>query len=479
MIASRLASWALGPLRVPEEVRAAALRHLLDGLGNALASRRTRTVEPACTVARDLGGPAEAVVLGDRVLIGAPAAALANGALVHGLDFDDTHAGGLVHATAVVLPAVLAVGQQTGASGAGLLDAAIAGYETVCRVAGAAPNGFHARGLHATMVAGTFSSAIVTARLLRLDEDRTVAALGIAGSSSGGLLAFLGTSASTKQLHPGLASQAGILAARLAAAGASGPETVFDGPHGLYDALAAVPADLESIVDGLGSRWETTRIGIKPYPACQLSHATIDAVRAAVADAAFPAGDIGEVVAEVHPDSAAVVCDDRHDLSRPASPYAAKFSLPWTVAALLADGGLTPGTFSPESIARPEIADLANRVRWTLLPASATVAAEAPGRVVIQLRDGREVAGHVSRSSGGGERPLSEEDLLAKFHGNVGGAPALAGALADRLLGLHAADGAGALLEAAAAVADQYAADQYAADEGTADQYTADPRRDR
>lgn len=459
MIASRLASWALGPLRVPEEVRAAALRHLLDGLGNALASLRTRAVEPVCTVARDLGGPAEAVVLGDRKAIGAPAAALADGALVHGLDFDDTHAGGLVHATAVVLPAALAVGQQTGASGADVLDAAVAGYETVCRIAAAAPNGFHARGVHATMAAGTFSSAIVTARLLGLDEDRTVAALGIAGSASGGLLAFLGTGASTKQLHPGLASHAGIIAARLAAAGASGPETVFEGPHGLYDVLAAGIADRDSIVEGLGRRWETTRIGVKPYAACQLSHATIDAVRAAVADGGFRADDVDEVVAEVHPDSAAVVCDDRRDLSHPASPYAAKFSLPWTVAALLADGGLTVDTFSPESIARPEVVDVAKRVRWTLLPAPATVAADAPGRVVVRLRGGREVVGAVSRSSGGGDHPLSQEDLLAKFHGNVEGDPALAGAVADRLLGLPGAEGVGSVLEAVAATADQYTAD--------------------
>ena len=141
----------------------------------------------------------------------------------------------------------------------------------------------------------------MAARLYGLDEMRATAALGIAGSSSGGLLAFLGTGASTKQLHPGLASHAGVLAARLAAAGATGPETVFDGPHGLYDALATGTVDRGSIVEGLGERWETTRIGIKPYAACQLSHATVDAVRAAVADGDVDADDVEDVVVEVHP----------------------------------------------------------------------------------------------------------------------------------------------------------------------------------
>jgi 2-methylcitrate dehydratase PrpD len=339
-----------------------------------------------------------------------------------------------------------------------VLEATVAGYETACRVTAAAPYGFHARGLHATMVGGVFGSAVVAARLLGLDADRTTDALGIAGSSAGGLLAFLGTGASTKQLHPGFASHAGILAARLAAAGATGPETVFDGPHGVYDALAGGPVDRGSVVEGLGERWETTRIGIKPYAACQLSHASIEAARAALAAAGVPVEDVAEVHALVHPDSAAVVCADGRDLTRPSSPYAAKFSLPWSVAAVLLDGGLTLETFSDAGIARPEVADLAGRVRWSPLPEPATVAADAPGRVVVRLRDGREVTGTVARSSGGGDFPLSDDDLFTKFAGNAGGEPGPARAVAERLAELPDAAGLGPLLEAVARVADQYRA---------------------
>src|SRR5690606_22815470 len=139
---------------------------------------------------------------------------------------------------------------ERGATGEQVLTAAVIGYETACRVAAAAPHGFHARGLHATMIAGVFSSALVAARLTGLDAERGTDALGIAGSQAGGLLAFLGTEASTKQLHPGFASQAGILAARLAEAGASGPATVFDGPHGIYDAMASGNVAPATILDG-------------------------------------------------------------------------------------------------------------------------------------------------------------------------------------------------------------------------------------
>ncbi|MEQ6902545.1 MmgE/PrpD family protein [Nocardioides sp. YIM 152588] len=423
MVAPELARWATGEVRVPAAVREAALRHLLDGLGTAVGAARSGAAAPAVAVARGLGGPAEATILGGRERVGAPAAALANGTLVHALDFDDTHAGGLVHATSVVLPAALAVGEQVGVSGGEVVDAAVVGYEVACRVAAAAPHGFHARGVHATMAAGVFSSAAVAARLLRLDAATATHALGIAGSQAGGLLAFLATGASTKQLHPGFASQAGITAARLAAAGATGPETVLDGPHGLYDALTTGTVDRAVLLDGLGGTdagdWETTRIGIKPWPTCQLAHASMAAAAAALATAGAKADDVVAVHALVHPDSASVVCPTDRDPARPASPYAAKFSLPWSVAALLCDGTVGVDTYRDDQLARPEVVDLAAATTWEPT-AGAGPAADAAGEVTLTLADGRRVTGRVERSPGGGTAPLSDADLLAKFAGNAG-----------------------------------------------------------
>jgi 2-methylcitrate dehydratase PrpD len=436
MIADDLAAWATGPVDPPVAVRAAAVRHLLDGVGTAIGGLRSGTVTAAVEVARGLGGPPEATLFGHTERVGAPAAALATGALTHALDFDDTHAGGLVHATAVVLPAAFSVGQQVGAPGRDVLTAAVVGLETVCRVASAAPHGFHARGLHATMVAGVFSSAVVAARLMGLSASVTTHALGIAGSQAGGLLAFLHGGASTKQLHPGLASQSGIVAARLAAAGATGPATVFDGPHGVFDALATGTVHKGSVVDGLGERWETTRIGIKPYPACQLAHAAIDAARVAVASLGgrstgstgstrgLTTADVARIDVDVHPDSAPTVCDDSRDLARPASPYGAKFSLPWSVAAAVLDGELTTRTY--ENIDRPDVTALAERVTWTVTPTGGH-AADAPGAARVTLSDGSVVTGTVARSAGGPDDPLPDEALDAKFLGNApGGAEVLA-----------------------------------------------------
>ena len=448
--AAELARWITADLAVPVEVEAAALRHLLDGLGNAVAAVRADAAGPALAVATGLGGPAEATVLGTSTRISAPAAALANGTLVHALDFDDTHAGGLVHATAVVLPAALAVGEQVGADGRAVLDAAVVGYEVACRVASAAPHGFHAAGLHATMVAGVFSSAAVAARLLGLDAATTTHALGIAGSQAGGLLAFLATGASTKQLHPGFASQSGILSARLAAAGATGPETVFDGPHGVYDALATGPVDVSVVLRDLGSVWETTRIGIKPWPTCQLAHATMAAAAAGLASAGADVDAVVAVHARVHPDSASVVCVADRDLVHPVGPYAAKFSLPWSVAALLVDGHVGVETYAPAQLERPEIGALAARITWEATPGHG-VAADAAGDVVLTLADGRTVTGHVDRSPGGGSAPLTDADLRAKLAGNAG---PLADPLAEAVLSLPGAADLTTLLTRAAAAAD-------------------------
>ena len=432
-IATELARWSVGlrPDEVPPKVAEAVRTHLLDGVGCALAGLRMRSVAAAVTVATDLGGPPEATIIGNDSQLGAPAAAFANGALVHALDFDDTHPEGLVHATAVVLPAAFAVGEQLGSSGEEILIGALVGYEAICRIAAASPHGFHARGLHATKVAGVFAAALTTSRLLGLDATRTTDALGIAGSSAGGLLEFLATGSSTKQLHPGSAAASGILSARLAAAGASGPASVFEGSNGLYSALSGRPADAARIVAGLGSTWEVTRIAVKPYPCCHLSHASIAALAPLAARGAEPA-TIDEIVVGVHPDSIPIVCEPAPGKVSPRTSYEAKFSLPWTLAALLLDGSITVDTYSQDSIGRLDVAELAGRVRCVAKPDGAS-AADALGHVLVRLRDGREIN---CRTEPPGPAHIAETAARAKLIGNLGGDRQWAEQLAVAVLGL-------------------------------------------
>jgi 2-methylcitrate dehydratase PrpD len=279
---------------------------------------------------------------------------------------------------------------------------------------------------------GCIAAALIAARLLGLDQRRAVHALGIAGSFAAGSLEFLADGSSTKQLHPGWAAQSGVRAAWLAADGATGPATILEGERGLYRLFTDGDHSAASIVAGLGQRWELLRITLKPYPACQLVHAALDAT----ADLGLDADDLGRaagVTVEVPPDAVDVVCEPADAKRRPRTPYDAKFSLHWAVATMLHDSAVTPASFTPEAITRPAVARLADLVRYTVTD-HRVAAAAAPSTVEIDL--GCEVrAASVPASRGGPDRPLTDADVRRKLTANVGHA-ARAGAIMDAVTGL-------------------------------------------
>lgn len=442
-------AWSVRAGDLPAAVTAAAGRHLLDGLGCGFAAARsdaapyTRALLAGAAAGRStvLGGAPPSVAPGTDVpeTVAPETAALVNGTLVHALDFDDTHAGGLVHATAAVLPAALAVGQDAGANGAAFTAAVVVGYETVCRLGAAVRHGFHARGFHATGVCGAFSAALVAARLWGLDEGAAVRALGIAGSFASGSLEFLADGSATKQLHPGWSAQAGITAARLAAAGASGPATIIEGERGLFAAFTGVRVPADAVTGALGVRWETTRITVKPYPVCQLSHASLDAL----GTLEVAPDDIEEVVVEVPDDAVDVVCEPLAGKRAPRTPYEAKFSLPWCAAALLIDGAVGVDTFAPAQLGRADVRAMAARVGYRRVPADGP-AADAPGRVHVRDRRGGVRTGSVPCSAGGPARPLDPAALRRKLVGTVGDS-GRADALAAAVGGLTVAPDLGVL----------------------------------
>jgi 2-methylcitrate dehydratase PrpD len=212
---------------------------------------------------------------------------------------------------------------------------------------------------------------------------------------------------------------------------------VLEGDQGLWAALTNRPADPHRTTRGLGERWETERITVKPYPACQLLHAALDATAAAVRGQAVEPGGVAEVAVTVHPDGASVVCEPAAVKLAPRTPYDAKFSLPWSVAALLVDADVTVATYAPESLGRRDVLDLARRVR-PLTTDGAGLAADAPARAVVRLHDGRELSAEVPRSRGGPEAPLDEADLLRKVAG-LTGSEASGRRLRDAVRGLEVA----------------------------------------
>ena len=430
--AEQLATWSAG-LRldaIPEEVVGAAKLHLLDAVGTGLAALALDEMAAARAVALELGGGEEATALGLPRRVGAGAAALANGSLMHALDFDDTHEAAIVHSSVVVAAAALAAAEAAGAGGEEMLAAAVGGYEISARIGLAAPGRLHLRGFHPTSVCGVFAAAAVASRLRRLSAEQTANALGIAGSQAGGLMEYLADGSQTKPLHAGWAAHAGIVAAALTAHGATGPASVLEGRAGLL-ASHAGEFDATALTAGLGERWETPAISFKAYPCCHASHAVLNAVEASGLAAAEPE-QVEEVVAVVPGDVAVgLVLEPAERKAAPATPYEAKFSLPYCVGALLARGSLGVDAFTAEAIADPRALALASRVSYEV--AELAGGNELSGAVRARAA-GREYEATVLWARGGPANPLSAAEVEAKFLRNAG--LALPGGEAERLLAI-------------------------------------------
>ena len=405
--------------RVPTEVVANARLRLLDTVGVCLASVGMEYADAMMHVIGEQGASTEATLIGGTQRAAAGWAAFYNGGLAHGNDYDDTHSVSLMHISAVVVPTVLAMGERIRAAGADVIAAAIAAYETGLRIGMAAPTAFHARGFHTAGVCGVFAAAIAAARLLKLDAGKTTHALGIAGSQASGSMEFLSNNAWTKRMHPGWAAHAGIVAAQLAARGFTGPATILEGRYGLFNSYAGTPApNASAFAAGLGREWETLNIDFKPYPCGHLSHPYMDCARDLRSQHKLRPGDIAAVELRVPTHAVSILCEPLADKQRPASAYAARFSLPYSVAVVFALGHAGIDEFSEERIRDPEVLALAARTSYVVddtLPFPQAF----PGWVRIRLRDGRELERRMDASRGSREIPMSTDEFYQKFSANV------------------------------------------------------------
>ena len=446
---SRALRWDALPADLQERVRL----WVLDAVGLVLAGSTIPAGRSILEVVRHQGGRPEATVVGLGERAPAAWAAFAHGSFAHGLDFDDTFPGSIVHPGSLVVPTALAVAEAVGADGAALGASVAAGYEVAARLGAAAGRGFHARGFQATGVVGPLVTAAVAAKLYGLSARTTAEAMGLAGSMGGGLLEFLSDGSWAKRMHPGWAAHGGVVAAQLAAAGFPGPLTVLEGRYGLYAAfLGAGAADLSRLADGLGGVWRAREAHAKLYPCAHVIHPFLDATRETYARHGPGAPDVEAVVCDVEPWQIPIVCEPREEKVTPRSEYQARASLPYCVAALLVDGRVDMQTFTPEAIGRPDVLALAARVVHREAAAARTGASPPPEpggsppepggfatAVEITLRDGRRLRGSVSA-----ERVAGPEAVRAKFARTAGRRlPAdRAAALAAAVAGLPATSAA-------------------------------------
>ncbi|GAB3565021.1 MmgE/PrpD family protein [Amycolatopsis endophytica] len=428
-IVQRLAEFAASVRAkgLPSELREDAARRVLDVLGNSLAATSERPAAAVGALVREWGGSGRATAIGSGDRLPEPSAALVNGTLAHSLDFDDTHLPSVLHPSASVVPAALAVAEARGCSGARLLDAIGVGVEITVRLGMAGYDEalgnsvFFERGLHATAICGALGAAVACAMLSEVDEEGIADALGIASSMGSGLLEANRTGGTVKRVHCGWAAHAAVTAAGMARHGITGPPTVLEGRFGLLQAFCGTQSDAEAIVRGLGEDWELPGIFFKPYPCNHFTHAGIDAarrLRSRVDIAEIESLELGAPTAVLR-----TIGEPREDKIRPRSGYHAAFSGPYTVAAgLLGGGGLGVfhDDFTDEAASSP--ARLALAAKVTCVPdarCDEIFPHQFPAVLRARLRDGRELEERVDANRGGAANPLSAEELAEKFRLNA------------------------------------------------------------
>ena len=416
-LAQRLAAFAasLAFEDVPDDVVASVRLRTLDVLGIALASSRGDWAPAVIDLAGN--GGRECTVLGTARMAPLPLAILVNGTLAHGLDYDDTHAASITHASAVIVPTVLGVAEAHDLDGRSAITAAVAGYEAITRIGMAASGAFHARGWHATSVCGAFAAALTAGACERLDAARLTAALGLAGSFASGVMEHLEDGSWAKRLHPGRAGHAGALAAGLARGGVPGPATILEGRFGLYRTFLGAEPDPRPF-DTLGREWETLRVGYKPYPCCHLNHAYLDCALELRRAPGFSIDAIERIECRVPAGEVPIICEPAETKRRPRSSYDAQFSLAFSIASAFVDGAVGLDTYASAHLDDPRVLALAARVSHVVDPES-PFPKSFPGWVRVRLRDGQELEARLPHGRGGLERPLPAEAIVEKFRDNA------------------------------------------------------------
>ena len=398
---------------LPAPVVEAAKTFTLDLLGCGLGAVATTEARIAIEHVRELGGREECSLFGFPDRTSCQHAAFANALMAHVLELDDTHRDSVTHVGAEVIPAALAMAERQGADGRSLLTAVVAGYEAALRIASAVQPSHWRMGFLSLGTCGTMGAAAAAAHGLKLDAEGMANALGLAGVQAAGLnSAIYNQGDMGKRLIAGHAAAAGIASALLAAKGFTGTTDIVEGTFGFCDAFST-ECDLGAVTKGLGETFLITRTSLKPYSCCRFYHAPIDGLFDILETEGVTARDIAAIAVRTYD---IAVSNRRPHRIAPETVFDAKMSMPFCLAVAAFKGGIGEADITEDSLSKPELQDLAARVRLEADPAmSAAFPAEWPADIRVETTDGRHFERHVAYPKGEPEAPMSQAEVEAKF----------------------------------------------------------------
>ncbi|MFT9850071.1 MmgE/PrpD family protein [Aneurinibacillus sp. REN35] len=381
---------------------------MLDWLGSAIAGRNTPPIRMIQEMVEEAGGhPQATLITGGKSSV--QQAAFINGASSHIVELDDIHKASIVHAATVVIPAALAVAEWRGASGQELLVSIALGYE-VCYRVGEAVGPSHYYHWHNTATCGTFGAAAAAGKLLGLNEEQMVHALGNAGTQAAGLWEFIETGAMSKQLHPGKAAMNGVLAALLAEKGFTGAEKIFEGKRGFFEAMSE-SYDADKMTSQLGRVFKIMENSFKVHASCRHTHHAMDLIKLLRMDKRIQPDDVKSIRVYTYQD--VVNITDNPD---PHTVYASKFSLQYCVALTLVTGKTSLPDFTEEALYDRDIRAVMPRISVQVDPAiHAAYPNKWGARVEVELENGECMEFTTDYPKGDPENPVSAAELIEKF----------------------------------------------------------------
>lgn len=405
---------------VPSEAIIEAKRFLLDSVGCALAAIYNEDMIALHRFIEKLGGVEESTVIGSGHRTNAPNASLMNCLLIRALDYNDIYWEQDPSHPSDMIGAALSCAEANHKNGMDLLVAILIAYELEMRWCHAAEPGIREVGWHHASLT-QFVSPLVAGRLLDLNLDQLVAAIGISGSSHftlGGVVA--GHLTNMKNTADPLAAQSGVFAALMALEGVGGPVEVIEGKEGLLEVINNVDWNTDELFRGLGEEFLITCCSYKAFPTEALTHQPITAALQVCEEHQISAENVSKVLIETTTRGADILSDPSK--YKPKTKETADHSLPFVVAAAIADGNVLPNSFSKKKLTDPQIWDLLGKIE---VIADAEIDSLFPSvkraRVSITTRDGQVFSAQVDAAKGSPENPMSDEDIIMKFRSNAGG----------------------------------------------------------
>ncbi|UCG67031.1 MAG: MmgE/PrpD family protein [Deltaproteobacteria bacterium] len=386
---------------------------ILDTIGVALGGSQAQHSRSAAALAHDYSEKKEATVFAYDGKTSCLKAAFANGVMAHAIDFDDDYEPGAVHVACAVIPAAFALAESRGESGKSLITAVTAGYEIACRAAGALALKEERVGYHITGAVGGFGSAAACGKLLKLEENRLVSALGIAGDQACGLLQYHFDGSMLKHLHGGKAAQNGLFSALLAERGFSGSPEIYEGGYGFYNVLFGGDYKAAELTDDLGQTFKISETSLKPYPSCRSTHSPIAAALILKKRHNLAAEDIDKITLRLF--SRAY---KSYNKPSPETNLQALLSEQFCVATALLRGEVTLQSFSPEALKDEKVRYLIRKIELaedSALTDRFTKMRSRPIVLEILMKSGERFIEEVEWAPGSPANPMSEADRLKKF----------------------------------------------------------------